>query len=52
VFASFSAIPGVSEEERYLIYLATLTKKYCADILLGDITPFERLSVNRGAKHV
>jgi len=50
-FGSFSAIPGITEEQRYLIYLATLTKKYCGDILRGDITALERLSVNRGAKH-
>jgi hypothetical protein len=51
VFGSFPAIPGISEEERYVIYLATLTKKYCGDILRGDITALERLSLNRGAKH-
>jgi hypothetical protein len=50
-FASFSPIPGISEEQRFLIYLATLTKKYCGDILRGDITALERLSLNRGAKH-
>ena len=52
VFGSFAAIPGISEEERYVIYLATLTKKYCGDVLRGDITALERLSRNRGARHV
>jgi hypothetical protein len=52
VFGSFSAIPGIGDEQRYVIYLATLTKKYCGDILRGDLTALERLSVNRGAKHV
>jgi hypothetical protein len=50
VFASFPAIPGVSEEERFVIYLATLARKYCGEILRGDLTVLERLSVNRGAK--
>ena len=51
VFASFPAVPGVTEEERYLVYLAALTKRYCKDILRGDITPLERLTTNPGAKH-
>ena len=50
VFGSFPAVPGTTEEERYLIYLATLTKQYCGVILRGDITPLERLSQNPGAK--
>jgi len=50
-FESFSAAPELDKEERFLIYLATLTKKYCGDILRGDLTPLERLSQNRGAKH-
>ena len=50
-FESYPRVQGVSERERYLMYLATLTKKYCADILRGDITVFERLSLNRDAKH-
>lgn len=50
-FASFAGAPDAPRNERYLMYLAGLTKKYCGDILRGDITPFERLSGNRGAKH-
>ena len=47
-FGSFPAIPGITEEQRFLIYLATLTKKYCGDILRGEIAALERLSLNRG----
>jgi hypothetical protein len=50
-FASFSIQQTVSDEERYVMYLATLTRKYCEDILRGDITPFEKLSLNRSVKH-
>jgi hypothetical protein len=48
---SFCLTPEVTREERCVIYLAVLTKKYCGNILRGDITPLERLSQNRGAKH-
>lgn len=44
---SFPLIAGISEEERVVIYLATLTKKYCGEILRGDITPLEMLSACR-----
>ncbi len=47
-FASFPAVPGIGGEQRYLMYLAALTKKYCGDLLRGDITAFERLSRSRG----
>jgi len=50
-FESFSGVPELDKEERFLIYLSTLTKKYCGDILRGDLTALERLSQNRGAKH-
>jgi hypothetical protein len=50
-FGSFAPMPGVTEEKRFVIYLAVLTKKYCGDILRGDMTALERLSRNRGAKH-
>ena len=50
-FDSFSAVPELDKEERFLIYLASLTKKYCGDILRGDLTPLERLSQKRSAKH-
>ncbi|HXV14352.1 MAG TPA: hypothetical protein VEC56_09125 [Candidatus Krumholzibacteria bacterium] len=50
-FDSFPPIPGASEEQRYVIYLAALTRNYCEEILRGDITALERLSVNRGAKN-
>jgi len=49
-FASFPPIPGVSEAEQFVRYLATLTKRYCGDILGGDVTTLEHLSRNRGAK--
>ncbi len=48
---SFPPLPGISDEEHHVIYLATLTKQYCTDILRGDITPLERLSANPGARH-
>ena len=48
---SFPTSPGMTEEQRSVIYLATLTKRYCGGILRGDITPLERLTLNRGAKH-
>ena len=47
---SFPAPPGWTEEERSLMHLALLTKKYCGDILRGDITPLERISQSPGAK--
>ncbi len=51
-FKSFSDFPDLTEEERYLIHLASLTRRYCADILNGDLSVLERLSTNRGAKRV
>ena len=51
VFASFAGDPDAARDERFVMYLAGLTKQYCGDILRGDLAPFESLSVNRGAKH-
>lgn len=50
VFASFAAAPDAAPDERWAMYLAGLTRRYCGDILRGDLVPFERLSVNPGAK--
>ncbi len=49
-FASFTGAPDLAEEERFLVYWAALMKKYCGDVLRGDITALEKLAQNRGAK--
>ena len=51
VLSTVPAMPGTSDEQRHVIHLAALTKKYCGEILRGDLTALERLSLNRGARH-
>ena len=50
VFASFTAAPDATTDDRWAMYLAGLTRQYCGEILRGDLVPFERLSANPGAK--
>ncbi|MBM3290256.1 MAG: hypothetical protein FJY92_08910 [Candidatus Hydrogenedentes bacterium] len=48
-FDAFPETPGVSGVERYVMYLVMLTKRYCREVLAGDVRALEALSRDRGA---
>lgn len=49
-FDSYSGAADLTDDQRFLAYLADLMKKYCGEILRGDIKVLEKLSLNRGNK--